>query len=195
MTNEKRAELHQKFFNDAVESIENKTLPELIAFEEELEEIILRGKAYAQAVSNKRRKITANLSESERDALVTQPDYLVSDALNLPKLRKARQTTADKVIDDLYSLGLDESTIKAMKGVMAPTHENPDVAKAVLRDLQNNTKPVFNGSPKPVISLCHTCGAKIADDDSTICAKCKRKKALEENNQPIDFTKLFGQNK
>ena len=120
MNDEKRAELHSKFFNKAMNDIENKTYAELVDWEEQLEEIVIEGRAGIQASREVRRKKAADMTKEERDRLITRPDMTTSDGLNAPKIRKDRQSSADKMVAQFAGMGISAEDINKLMGAIIP---------------------------------------------------------------------------
>jgi len=124
MDNEKRMELHTKFFAQGYSDCEGKTIDEIIAEEEELEEIVVTAKAALHGKGQARREKEANLSKEERDRLRAKGlDVTVSDAINGPKLRKDRMSKADKLAEILAGVMNDDD----VKSTMANLQVTPIV--------------------------------------------------------------------
>lgn len=145
MNEEKMVELHSKFFNQESQRIENMSYPELVTREEEFEEIVIGGRASIQAIREKKRKLTAQMTQAERDKLITRPDLTTGDALLIPKLRKDRQTKADKLADDMAKMGMSPEDINAMMGNIMP-------GKTVVSEIkpkQDDSSFTFNQEKTP----------------------------------------------
>jgi len=120
MDNEKRVELHSRFYSKANELICNMSYEQQLAWEEELEMIVIEAKASIQASSQKRREKQASMSKEERDRLITNPDMSVSEGLLAPKIRKDRQSKADKMADDFAAMNIPPEMINALMAGIIP---------------------------------------------------------------------------
>lgn len=109
MTNDDRVELHSKFYNPENWNpserglIESGTYAQLVAWEEELESIVVEAKAKLQRSNAERRDRQQKMSKEDRDKLISRPDMTVSEGLIAPALRKDRMSKADKMRQDMIS--------------------------------------------------------------------------------------------
>jgi hypothetical protein len=188
MDNDKRVELHSKFYNNPTMQgmipgldIANEPYEKLVEWEDTLEEMVIEAKAKMQRSSSERRERQTKMSKEERDKLVSRPNITGSEAIIQPKVRKDRQTTADKTIAGLANLGISDEYIKQLMGAI-PSSGNPTLATKTHK-VNDNTKYVFNGTPDPV-----------DDDDDSVKSKIEEKKnePKPQDNGSFDPSKLFG---
>ena len=114
MDNEKRIELHSKFFAETDNVIKDMSYDQLCKWEEELEVIVIQAKAQMQKSSMKRRDMQAKMTKEERDRLITNPEMSGTDGLLAPKIRKDRQSQADKLAADMAALGMTPDVINSL---------------------------------------------------------------------------------
>lgn len=120
MDNEKRVELHSKFYLQAENLIKDMSYEQQLAWEEELEMIVIEAKAGIQRSSQKRREKQASMSKEERDRLITNPDMSVGEGLLAPKLRKDRQSKADKMSADFAAMNIPADMINQLMAGIQP---------------------------------------------------------------------------
>lgn len=120
MDNDKRVELHSKFYTEAGKIIEEMSYEQQIAWEEELEVIVIEAKAKMQRSSQERRTKQAKMTKEERDRLITNPDMSVAEGLIAPKLRKDRQSKADKMASDFAGMGIPADMINQLMNNIMP---------------------------------------------------------------------------
>lgn len=120
MNDDKRVELHSQFFNQAMQSLETKSYAELVSWEEKLEEIVIEGRAGIQASRETRRKREAQMTKDERDKLITRPDMTTGEGLLAPKIRKDRQSSADKLVNQFAGMGISPEDINRLMGSIMP---------------------------------------------------------------------------
>lgn len=122
MTNDDRVELHAKFYAQAGEEIRinNMTYDQLVAWEEELEQLVIEAKAKMQRSSQERRERQQKMTKEERDRLISNPDMTVTEGLTAPKLRKDRQTKADKMAADFAAMNIPAEMINALMAGISP---------------------------------------------------------------------------
>jgi hypothetical protein len=120
MDNDKRVELHSKFYTKANELISNMSYEQQVAWEEELEMIVIEAKASIQASSQKRREKQASMTKEERDRLITNPDMSVSEGLLAPKVRKDRQSKADQLVAGMAGMGISPEMINQLMSGITP---------------------------------------------------------------------------
>lgn len=121
MNDDKRVELHSQFFNQAMQSLETKSYAELVSWEEKLEEIVIEGRAGIQASRETRRKREAQMTKDERDKLITRPDMTTGEGLLAPKIRKDRQSSADKMVAQFAGMGISPEEINKLMGTITPS--------------------------------------------------------------------------
>lgn len=150
MTNEKRIELHQKFFAQAYQaaSVSERTIAENEEKLDELEEIIVQAKAAYGGTDEANRVKKANLSKEEREKLLSKTgNPTVSDAINAPRVRVDRQTKADRFKAELIAQGLmsEEDANDVAKNISGA---RTVAKKAEVTKVTKDTAFVFNGAPK-----------------------------------------------
>ncbi len=135
MTDEKRKELHAEFYNKERLSVSSMSDAELYAEIEELEVICAEAKPRLRAAADEQRERYAKLTKEEREQLISESGRGLtgSDALNSVKIRKDRMTKADKTIESLKALGLDDATVALMTAAIV----SKKVDKVALDKIQN----------------------------------------------------------
>ena len=146
MDNNKRVELHSQFYAQAGKLIESMTYDQLLAWEEELETIVIEAKASMQRSSAERREKQQRMSKEERDRLISNPELSVSDGLLAPKLRKDRMSKADKITADMAGMGIPLDMINQLMNNIIP-------GKTAISEIPEEKKSLsqfsFNREVKP----------------------------------------------
>lgn len=170
--------LFSEFFNKAMKDItvSGMTIHDLTVWIEELEKTVLEGKATLQAAHQSKREKIANLSESDRDKLLSSNPPLVSDALSAVKKRKERMSKADKLHESLIAAGMSEEDARKISGTIK-VDESKQSATPVLSD--STKQYVFNGIPEDVDTVvCVKCQNEFdTKDNKHICPVCEEKVA------------------
>lgn len=111
-----RAELHAKFFNGHRLLIREMSDEELNQQRNLLENICFEARAKLNATDQELRERKQKKNPSAREWMISPdgPDIAVSDAINAPKLRKARMTKADKLMESFKALGIDSKAAAAL---------------------------------------------------------------------------------
>lgn len=117
MNNEERSNLHAKFFAQGYASacVPDMSITDIIAWEEELETIVIQGKATLHGAGQARREKEGKLSKEDRDKLITRHDLTATEALLAPKTRQDRMSKADKLKKALAGIMSDEDVEATMK--------------------------------------------------------------------------------
>lgn len=143
MDNEKRVELFSKFYAQAEKLIKDMSYEQMIAWEEELECIVIEAKASMQRSSLARRERQQKMTKEERDRLISNPEMSVSDGLLAPKLRKDRQSKADKLVADMAGMNIPPEMINALMAGINTTK----TATSEIPEEKKSKGFVFNPNP------------------------------------------------
>lgn len=111
---EMNEELHAKFFNDEAVIIHEMDIPTLDLRIEELKLIAFEARTRLGKSESKKRELIANLTDDEREKLITRPDFNSSERSKLPKKDKSKKTAADKALENFQGLGLSDELIQEM---------------------------------------------------------------------------------
>jgi hypothetical protein len=107
-------ELFKQFFNHENTLVSAMSFEELEKHIEELEDIAYEARVRLQAASGNRKNRVFQMSEEERDKLISQPDFTSSEKSKLDLPKRERRTKADRFLENIANLGLDEATTKAL---------------------------------------------------------------------------------
>jgi len=110
----------EKFFNHEAIAIADMDYATLVSHIQDLEKIAFEAKARLSAGHGKKRKFEYDMSKDERDRLISQPSLSVSESLQTVAKRADRMTKADKFMESMKKLGLDEEALKAIADHVTP---------------------------------------------------------------------------
>ncbi len=148
-------ELFAKFYNIEKVLVRDMDANTLREHREELQQIAFEAKARLVAADEESKERKAKTSNKEWLVTDARPDFDVSAAINVVKVRQARMSKADKMIADLRKINMDEDTIKEMVGNIVKKASDPklktitfNVPSVEMKAVQvNPNKP--NGSAEP----------------------------------------------
>lgn len=111
---ETKEELHKRFFdtyNKEIILVQSMDYNTLIAHIRELEEICRDGRTMLTAAQTRQREMEAEMKLSDKEWLLSRntPDPNVSDAISAVKVRKDRMSKADKLLEQMKSLGIADA--------------------------------------------------------------------------------------
>lgn len=184
MNDEKRKELHAKFYNGTRVEVAVMNDLELAAFIEEMEEVCAKAKPTLRAAVDEQQERYAKLSKEERDNLLSQNARLISgsDTLNDVKIRKDKMSKADKTVQQFRDLGLDDATIEALS-------RNLYARNAGKEEVLKNK----NSEPTELEKSIAAEKIRIAEIEKQEKIEAITKKAEKELDIKLpDFTDLFG---
>lgn len=149
MTTDERVELHSKFYKEAVTLIQDMSYEQQIAWEEELEKIVVEAKAKLQASTTKRREKEAGMSKADRDKLISRPDMTVTEGLTVPKVRKDRMSKAEKLLEtykDMVAAGLmTQADVDTMMGTIKVDDSKGQTLASATGKTADDRTYTFNG--------------------------------------------------
>lgn len=175
---DKNYEKHAEFYNHEAVVVENMNLADLEQHISKLEEVAFEARARLSKSHEKRRFIIANLSQEQRDKLITKGDITITEAIGLPKVRKDRQTKADKLFESLAGLMSDEDARKLM-GLVSETVESPTDKGFVFKKTKEQE---LAEDERKEAELVKSNGSKSEINLSTV----------QETSAVFDPSKLFG---
>lgn len=135
----------KKLFNSEIVLVQGMSLEALEEHIKELEDIAYESRVRLQAASNNKKNRVFKLSEEEREKLISQPDFDASERSKLELPKRERRTKADKLLENLAGLGLDDEAVKALMGKVK-IDENRSASKTsdVTRVLVDRNRATFN---------------------------------------------------
>lgn len=148
-------ELFAKFYNIERVLVKDMDAVQLREHREELQQIAFEAKARLVAADEENKERKAKASNKEWLVTDTTQPYDVSAAINVVKVRQARMSKADKMIEQLRKINMDEATIKEMVSNITKKASDPklktitfNVPSTEMKAIQVNTqKP--NGPVEP----------------------------------------------
>ena len=161
-------ELFAKFYNEEKILVKDMDFIQLREHREELSKVAFEARARLTAADESIREKKAKSSSKEwLVSSTSQPgNESVTDAINVPKLRQARMSKADKLRKQLLDIGIDDDTVNTMiKNVESKATDSKlkaitfkadnEVVKIPLKTDTNGTTP-FN--PASLKFRCNKCG-------------------------------------
>lgn len=199
MGDKSKIELHAEFFNSGMILYSSMEFSQRREWRDKLSLIILEARANLSAADRVDSEESSKLDANGRQWLVTNDENAGSNALNQPKIRKERMSKADKLKEQMSSLGLDMGEINKIIG---------DVQKVATESSINNLKFTSDRvKSEPLSELCRidqheNCIGKFKDNTGSHECSCKCHSAVlvsasnptePESNKPFDISKLkFG---
>jgi len=107
-------ELFAKFYNIERVLVKDMDIQTLREHRQELQQIAFEAKARLVAADQEDKERKARTSNKEWLVTDTTQPYDVSAAINVVKVRQARMSKADKMVEQLRKINMDEDTIKEM---------------------------------------------------------------------------------
>lgn len=181
MSDSSKIDKFQNFFNSGKILYSSMSFDKRREWRDELAEILMTARANLSAADWVDREESAKLTPKGRQWLESNKED--SQLLNAPKLRAERKSKADKLRDQMLSLGLDPNQVK---GIMS------NVEKTVKDSSLNNLKFTRSESNSPVISeLCRigehiVCTGSYRDDNGSHQCNCDCHKVVSVESNPID---------
>jgi hypothetical protein len=149
MADKSRIELHTEFFNSGKMLYSSMPFADRREWREKLALIILEARANLSAADLVDREDSANLTPAQRELLTTNDESSNANLLNAPKIRKERMSKADKLKEQMASLGLDLSEVNKILGSVAQSQSGGSQTSSSARELKDNITFVKAEKPNP----------------------------------------------